>query len=157
MDSLPAGGRRPELQAAAGLGQIQGATCGGVCLQHGCVVLASCWVADSAHVRCAVDERRLEPGTDRVGEWGIRVRSLLAHIYTPQDLGLRWASSASAWRGGLAGLGDGGQRNHPHPVKPDGNMFPTICIPVGINLSHLRPLIGKFPVGIRGSGPHCHL
>jgi hypothetical protein len=39
-------------------------------------VLASCWVADSARVRCAVDERRLEPGTDRVGEWGIRLAAL---------------------------------------------------------------------------------
>jgi hypothetical protein len=96
MDSLPAGGRRPGLQAATGLGRIQGAACGGVCLQRGCVVLASCWVADSARVRYAADEQWLELGTNRVGEWGIRVRSLLAHIYAPQDLGLRWASSASA-------------------------------------------------------------
>jgi hypothetical protein len=37
----------------------------------------------SAHTRYAADERWLEPGMDRVREWGIRVRKFTrAYIYS---------------------------------------------------------------------------
>jgi hypothetical protein len=49
----------------------------------------------------------------------------------------RWASNLPgclipAWRVGLVGIKDGGQETIPAPARPDGDIFPTVSIPIGI-------------------------
>jgi hypothetical protein len=53
--------------------------------------------------------------------------------------------------------GERGWGMFPHPRLPIGGGFFPVYIPVGENLPHPHPLMEEFPMGNRGSGPHCHL